>query len=81
MTERALESSHFAARFVAEAVARQIDRRWTTLEQAAADPALPEMIRRAAAGDTGINLQLQHWIEKLSERQRRPECGKLVHFG
>jgi hypothetical protein len=67
MTERALESSHFAARFVAEAVARQIDRRWTTLEQAAADSKLPGMMRAAVAG-TDVNEQLQQWIDELSAR-------------
>jgi hypothetical protein len=68
MTERALESSHFAARFVAEAVARQIDRRWTTLEQAAADSRLPDMIERADTADDTDPAELQEWIYALRER-------------
>jgi hypothetical protein len=60
MTERALESSHFAARFVAEAVARQIDRRWLTLEQAAASSQVREMIERRPK-------DLQDWIKKLAD--------------
>lgn len=38
LTGRSLESNRFAARFVAETVAGQIDRRWYTLEKEAADP-------------------------------------------
>lgn len=37
LTKRALESNRFAARFVAETTARDIDRRWRVLEAAAID--------------------------------------------
>lgn len=62
MTERALESSHFAARFVAEAVARQIDRRWLLLEQAAANNEVRRMI------ESNNSKRLQDWIEQLKKR-------------
>lgn len=68
MTERALESSHFAARFVAEAVARQIDRRWLTLEQAAADARLREMLAAARRDDPEVHVKLQRWIDELANR-------------
>src|SRR5690606_36834247 len=68
MVERALESSHFAARFVAEAVARQINHRWLTLEQAASQPRLREMIQRKAAGDANVDAELQDWIDNLALR-------------
>lgn len=70
MTERALESSHFAARFVAEAVARQIDRRWLTLEQEAADRHVRDMIDLARTNHPEANVQLQGWIDSLYDRHR-----------
>ncbi len=47
LIRRALESNRFAARFVAEAVAAQINRRWDTLELTAADDTLRELVRQA----------------------------------
>ncbi len=47
LIRRGLESNRFAARFVAEAVAAQINRRWDTLELTAADDTLRERVRQA----------------------------------
>ena len=71
LTMRALESNRFAARFVAETVAGEIDRRWYTLEQEASDSEL----RRQVAAATGQKLgtaprqQLQLAIEALQHRK------------
>lgn len=69
MTERALESSHFAARFVAEAVARQVDRRWLVLEQAADSEQVRDMINRRSSKD------LQAWIEQLDTQNKDLEAA------
>ena len=72
LTLRALESNHFAARFVAETVATQIDRRWLTLEQEAADPLLRDLIRRSHEGgdDPVLEKDLQNWITAVARRHR-----------
>ena len=48
LIERSLESNRFAARFVAETVASQIDRRWYTLEEEASNKDFQELV--VAAG-------------------------------
>lgn len=48
LTRRALESDRFAAQFVAETVAREIDRRWQILEHAVDDPRLRRLVTEAA---------------------------------
>lgn len=65
LADRTNMGNHFAARFVSETVARQIDRRWTILEKEATDGFLREQMvapespmRRAA---------IQKW---LNERRR-----------
>ncbi|HEY1068271.1 MAG TPA: protein kinase, partial [Pirellulales bacterium] len=63
LTKRSLESSQFAARFVAESAARDIDRRWRILEIEAAElrrlmPTLQEP-RPISAGRID---ELQKWI-------------------
>ncbi|MBX7167783.1 MAG: serine/threonine protein kinase [Pirellulales bacterium] len=45
--EKALHSNRFAAQFVAETVARQIDRRWQIIEQQAAQEDFTELLREA----------------------------------
>lgn len=47
LTRRALESDRFAAQFVAETVAREIDRRWQILEHAVARPSLRRLVAEA----------------------------------
>ena len=80
LTTRALESNRFAARFVAETVAGEIDRRWYTLEQEASDSEL----RRQVAAATGQKLgtaprkQLQLAIEAL--HQAYPELSAASWF-
>lgn len=72
LTNRALESNHFAARFVAEAVARQIDRRWLTLEREAADAELRRLIQDSAGKEMASEQrrQLQAWIKDVALRHR-----------
>lgn len=47
LTRRALESDRFAAQFVAETVAREIDRRWQILERAVAEPRFRRLVAEA----------------------------------
>ncbi|HJT36374.1 MAG TPA: protein kinase [Pirellulales bacterium] len=47
LTRRALESDRFAAQFVAETVAREIDRRWQILEHAVAEPRFRRLVADA----------------------------------
>ncbi|MFO0578242.1 MAG: protein kinase [Polyangia bacterium] len=72
LTRRALESGRFAARFVAETAAREVDRRWGALEEEAATPAvradLAEIARQRIATAQGERLRqrLQQFIEEIS---------------
>jgi hypothetical protein len=72
LTRRALESGRFAARFVAETAAREVDRRWGALEEEAATPAvradLAEIARQRIATAQGEQLRqrLQQFIEEIS---------------
>jgi hypothetical protein len=70
LTARALESNQFAARFVAEAVARQIDRRWLALEREAADPEFQRLLLRATGQDlkSSARQELQQWMEAMNRR-------------
>jgi eukaryotic-like serine/threonine-protein kinase len=47
LVARASESDRFAARFVAETVAKQIDRRWYALSEDAADPEFRKLVAAA----------------------------------
>ncbi len=44
ITQRALESTRFAARFVAETAGREVERRWSALEAAANDPMMRDVL-------------------------------------
>lgn len=44
ITQRALESTRFAARFVAETAGREVERRWSALEAAANDPTMRDVL-------------------------------------
>ncbi len=44
ITQRALESTRFAARFVAETAGREVERRWGALEGAANDPMMRDVL-------------------------------------
>lgn len=68
LSRRAIETNDFAAQFVAETVAGQIDRRWQTLEEEASDRDLREIFIRVNStpkitpADTKL---LQSWVERL----------------
>ncbi|MGC3965949.1 MAG: protein kinase [Pirellulales bacterium] len=72
LTKRAVETNLFAAQFVAEAVAGEIDRRWQTLEQEATDRDLREQLARISATDAKLapddQRTLQTWIERTASR-------------
>lgn len=68
VTQRARESSQFAARFVAETAGREIDRRWSVLEQAALDPALRQELTLLPPGHTAPSPTLQRFIEAQSRQ-------------
>ncbi len=68
VTQRAKESSQFAARFVAETAGREIDRRWSVLEQAALDPNLRSELAALPEGKGDPNPRLQRWIEAQSRQ-------------
>lgn len=73
LTQRALMSGRFAARFVAETAAREVDRRWGALEEAAAVPQLrndlDEIARSRITTAQGERLRqrLQGFLETLSK--------------
>ncbi|HWB09508.1 MAG TPA: serine/threonine protein kinase [Pirellulales bacterium] len=77
LTYRVLESDRFAAQFVAETVAREIDERWRTLEHVAAD----QDFRRAffsavgARGDASARRDLQALLEKLDREIALGDSG------
>jgi serine/threonine protein kinase len=86
---RALEGDRFAARFVAEQFALDIDKRWRILEHAATNPALHHSIERLnelPEGDDGrrpVQTALQKWIEDehgRSNLQFRPGTQPRVWF-
>lgn len=67
LTRRALESDRFAAQFVAETVAREIDQRWHTLERIARGADFRRVFEQAmdAGPDSAANNALQSLLEKL----------------
>ena len=72
LTQRSVETNLFAAQFVAEAVAGEIDRRWQTLEQEATDRDLREELARVSTAQVKLSdaeqRQLQMWIERTAAR-------------
>lgn len=74
--ERASESNRFAAQFVAEAVARQIDHRYRTLEQVADDELLRRHLDEArregrfdGSGRSKLELRLQELLKLYNPGQ------------
>lgn len=69
LSERALESCRFAARFVAAAASREVDRRWEKLEAVAADPALRVGLVALADPEEhpGAHAAIQEQIQRLLE--------------
>lgn len=68
---RVAESNRFAAEFVAEAVARKIDKRWEILREAAADPDLRRLLSGSPPGtalDDPARRELQARVEALHTR-------------
>jgi hypothetical protein len=70
VTRRALESSHFAAQFVAERVAQRVHRRWDALHDLADDPDFQTLLAQA----TGLPRdapQRQELQDDLARSRRR----------
>ncbi|HVA51807.1 MAG TPA: serine/threonine protein kinase [Pirellulales bacterium] len=66
LTRRALEADRFAAQFVAETVARELDQRWRILERVASEDAFRTVFQAAAAGrDPTARRDLQELLERL----------------
>ncbi|MFO0947896.1 MAG: serine/threonine protein kinase [Planctomycetota bacterium] len=65
LAERTNLGNHFAARFVAETVARQIDRRWTILEKEATDNFLREQLREPDSPEH--RAAIQKWLDERRE--------------
>lgn len=74
LQQRALESCRFAARFVAETATREIDRRFTALEEVADDSTLRDELRELTA-DVPVSLErraaLQASLQELTEETSR----------
>jgi len=70
---RVLESNRFAAQFVAEAVAQQIDQRWRVLEVEAGKPGFAQLVLDAADEErtSEARKELQRRIEAMKKRHRQ----------
>ncbi|HEV3344541.1 MAG TPA: serine/threonine protein kinase, partial [Pirellulales bacterium] len=77
LTYRVLESDRFAAQFVAETVAREIDERWRTLEHIAAEDDFRRAFRSAvgAGGEGTDRRDLQALLEKLDREIALADSG------
>ncbi len=77
---RALESNRFAAQFVAENVAGQINHRWRLLEQAASNPGMQQMLAAAYGQPRGSPQReaMQAAISGL--REMHPEVSATSWF-
>lgn len=77
LSRRALESDRFAAQFVAENVAREIDERWQTLERIADDDPFREAV--VAATQSGISSKaadhLQAFLDRFDKQLRLANSG------
>jgi hypothetical protein len=81
LTRRAVETNGFAAQFVAETVASQIDRRWKTIERIADDADLrTQLARITAAGGFSADDQkpLQTWIERIAREHPDVQVASWV---
>jgi hypothetical protein len=78
--ERSLDSNRFAARFVAQLVGEQIDRRWATLNEEALDPQLRAQLRDATGKSDAdpARIKLQTMVEAL--RHEHPELTATHWF-
>lgn len=66
LVRKALETDGFAAEFVAETVAAQIERRWNTLERETSEPAIRAMLDSVSAAprvDDAQRRAAQTWLE------------------
>lgn len=78
LQQRALESCRFAARFVAETAAREIDRRFTALEEVADDETLRAALRELTAevpASSARRAALQSDLQQLTEATSRRYAG------
>ncbi len=83
LIQRSLESDHFAARFVAETVARDIDRRWRVLEQERIE--IRDLLQRALARIAqhrrqGNQPALSERWDRLSDPSAFPEIAELQRW-
>jgi tRNA A-37 threonylcarbamoyl transferase component Bud32 len=88
LQQRALESCRFAARFVAETASREIDRRFTALEEVADDEVLRATLREltaqlpAAPIEPARRVALQAGLQQLTEEtsRRHAELAAMSWF-
>ncbi|HEY5314558.1 MAG TPA: cache domain-containing protein, partial [Pirellulales bacterium] len=78
--ERSLDSNRFAARFVAELVGEQIDRRWATLSDEGLDPQLRAQLTSATGKPVSdpARVTLQTMVDQL--RHEHPELTATHWF-
>ena len=75
LTRRAVESNSFAARFVAESAAHEIERRFSALEEAAVDPELRRLLRDVSS-DAASEIKTAEYIPRF---QRWLEHARKDH--
>ncbi|HEX3870623.1 MAG TPA: serine/threonine protein kinase, partial [Pirellulales bacterium] len=70
LVQRSLESARFAARFVSQNVAKQIDHDWSMLEQEAANPPLANLLEEATGqpADAPASRRLQEYVDHMPPR-------------
>lgn len=81
LVARALETDGFAAEFVAETVAAQIERRWNVLEREATDAEMRHRLAEttAVAGiDPALQQAAQSWLEKTAAEHPDPAVASWV---
>ena len=74
--QRALESTRFAARFVAETAGREVERRWSALEASANDPVMRDVLielgqpqTHSASADPRSEIEAQYGAGRRRELQ------------
>jgi hypothetical protein len=75
LVRKALEVDGFAAEFVAETVAAQIERRWNTLERETSESSIREMLDAVSSADTVNEAQrraAQQWLETAAAQHPDP---------
>lgn len=77
ITQRALESTRFAARFVAETAGREVERRWGALEAAANDPIMRDILIELGQGQSSATAQRSD-IEAKYGAVRRHELQAVL---